>query len=144
MLCDWLRTVRASSCINRNLTEALRALFGGGVEWFLPVHARYQYVHRFYDKEEYCGSNQYERDQAVDEVAVHEDAVVDRKGKVGEVGCLGNGSDEWCEEVRHQCGDDRTECRADYHANRQVNDVSAQEKLLEFFYHCTIVSKIFK
>jgi hypothetical protein len=42
-----------------------------------------------------------------------------------------NKRNQGIEEVLDQCRDDSAECGANHHADRQINDVAAQDELLE-------------
>ena len=90
---------------------------------------------RLHDEEEDREGNEHERDDGVDEVAVHEAAPVDSEGEPAEVRRL----DHRCDERGQEVGDERThdgaEGRADHDADRQIDGIPAEQELFEFSEH---------
>ena len=127
---DRLRAVHAPRRLARDVGEALGAFLGGNVMRF-PAEQR----PRLHDEEEHREGDEYERDDGVDEVAVHEAATVQRENEPAEVRCLDHRRDERREEVGDERIHDGAEGCADHDADRQIDGVPAEHKLFEFFEH---------
>ena len=90
-------------------------------------------LHRLDDEEEDGGGDGDELDHVGDERAVAEDGAVDRERQPAEVGLADDHRDDRHHEVVDERVDDRGERNAHHERNRELDDVPAEEKVLNSF-----------
>ncbi|HYI74410.1 MAG TPA: hypothetical protein VEW90_04000 [Gaiellaceae bacterium] len=97
--------------------------------------ARHDRVHRLDDEEEDRCCRGDERDQRGDERAVAEDRIVDREGQPAEVGLAEDHRHDRHDQIVDERGDQRGEREADDQCDGELEEVAAQEKVLELLEH---------
>src|SRR5258708_5223519 len=128
----WRRAKSAAMRRNRYLAETLGTLFRRRIcRSFAAMAAFGVRVQWRNDKEIDCCGDGKERNQRVQERAIHDPTAVNSRAKIGKIRFSGNGSDQRRQNIAYQRCDDDTKCRADDHGDRQIDHVSAQKKLLE-------------
>src|SRR5581483_4177753 len=133
---DGLRAMRTAMGINRNLAQALGALFRRWISrrWRF-AHARNQHVH-WRDHEEIDGRrDQQERNSSIDEVTNREVRAADGKSQVRKIGLTDNGGNKRSQQVLSKSRDYRGESRAHDHADCHIHNIAAQNELLESTEH---------
>ena len=93
------------------------------------------HLHRLDDEEEHGGPDRDELDHGRDERAVAEHRVVDREGEVAEVGLADDHRDDRHDQVVDERGDHRRERDAHDERDRELDDVAAEQEVLELLDH---------
>ena len=93
--------------------------------------AGHERVDRRHDEEEHRGGDRHEREHVVEEVAVGEVAAVDRERQRGEVRLAEDRGDDRRDDVGDERLDHGGERGADDDRHREVDDVAAEQELLE-------------
>lgn len=130
---DGLGTKFAARGGNRNIAEALRARLGGGGG--RATKTKQKRVDGKDDEEVDGTGDQEEGDRGVEEIAVLDDAAVDRKGKGGEIWFADNGSDEGINYVGNKGVDNAGEGSADDDGDCEVDHVAAEDEVTKTFEH---------
>lgn len=116
--------MRATLGVDGDFAQTLRALLGGWVGRSIPLLGiSDQHVHWLHDEEEYGRRDENEGDECVHEVAIHEFAIVQGKDKAAEVRDIDDRRDKRGQEVGDKRRYDCAEGRADYNADRKINDI---------------------
>lgn len=129
--------MRAAGCGERDLAEALQALFGGRIGGLGGRGTRtiHEQVHRLHHKKEDRRGREQESGERVQKVAVQKNAAVDRERQLGEIRYFDDGTDERRQDIFHQRLHHRAEGRSHHDADRQIDDIAPEQKLFEFREH---------
>src|SRR5690242_14416452 len=113
------------------LLETLRAFLRLRLLGLLTLEAIQHHRHRHDDEEIDDGRHEQEGDDVVDEVAVLKLAVVDREAELGKIRLAADGGDERRQEIFDKALNHAYEGSADDEADRHIDDIASEEKLLE-------------
>jgi hypothetical protein len=130
---DRLRAERATASVDWNLAQAFGAFLGGriGRGWAFSRPGD-ESVDRRHHEEIDGGCDQNEADYGGDEFAYRKYGSTNCEGEPGELVRLANQKgDEGVDEVFYEGGDHGAESSADDHADCEIDDVSAKNKLFE-------------
>src|SRR5205823_2876593 len=97
-----------------------------------PCHER---IHWNNDEQIYRERDQQKRNERVDELADEELAAIDREGDRRKIRRLHKRGNERGQQILDQRGHDRAERGADDDGDREIDDVAAEQELLESFQH---------
>src|ERR1017187_1586616 len=128
----WLRAMTAAARINRNLAQAFRTLFGGGVggRGVLAAPCN-QGIDRGDHKEVNCRGDQQKADYCSDKVANGEYRASDGERDPRKIGLARQQRNNRVDDVLDEGGNDGAERRADHHAHGQIHYIAAQDELLK-------------
>ena len=127
-----LGAVRAAASGDGNIAEALFARLGRGSRRGLAfVGTRRNGIHRHHNKEVDCSGDEHEADNRIDEVAEAENGLSDVPMDSGKVRLADQYRDQRRDDVLGERSYNGAERSAHDHADREIDDVTTHDKLLE-------------
>src|SRR5438132_10517495 len=135
--CDYgLAAVGTATRVDWNLTQAFRALLGGGIGRGRSfAHARDQGVDGCHHEKVNRRGDQQKRNGCVDEVSDRKQRAVNGEADGGEIGLTHDRRNKRREQVFGEGGDHGSESCADDHAHRHIHYIATKNELPEAAEH---------